>query len=474
MRLARDESGIALPLAVIMIVLIGVMGAGLLAFVNSDLKAVVEVNQGQKAFNVADAGVQAAKRQLRSDAVPGHYDANADANVQWAYVSPTAAGVPGRVLSLAEGSATVTIQYLLPATTSAQLSGANYAPELVPSGQTNYYGGKSYFKVISTGTTGEAKRRIEAIFYTSKLDVPTAYYTPNDIKIQGNIDIKGVSFFAKGNINLVGNSISIERCNTATPTAGCPALYRDWDTTQAANFSPTSKLNTSPRTDASGNRKVGAGLGAEGVICKTGANSTCTDTASESIADGINDYDKYTGSKGSKQTFARKADLNSDNPAGIITYPFNPDVRFDLDFLLEEAKKQNNYKPTRQNITDTNYPPTSDNQTVFFVEGEGNTTDIDFDVRRTPKAEGTIVVRNGNLTIDSSSSGFRGIIIVTGDGTDTGKYENGGSGLVEGFAIASGDMEVRGSVSGFVVTEDFTTRPGFYGINLWSWRELYK
>jgi hypothetical protein len=38
------ESGVALGLAVIMILLIGVMGAGLLTFVWSDLETVVEVN----------------------------------------------------------------------------------------------------------------------------------------------------------------------------------------------------------------------------------------------------------------------------------------------------------------------------------------------------------------------------------------------------------------------------------------------
>ena len=53
------------------------MGAGLLTFVCSDLEAVVEVNQGQRALSLADVGVQAARRQLRSDEQPGRYDANA-------------------------------------------------------------------------------------------------------------------------------------------------------------------------------------------------------------------------------------------------------------------------------------------------------------------------------------------------------------------------------------------------------------
>src|SRR5918997_1142105 len=73
-RLARDESGITMGLTVIMIVLIGVMGAGLLTFVQNDLGTVIESNQGQTAFNLADTGTQAAKRHLLLDANVFYYD----------------------------------------------------------------------------------------------------------------------------------------------------------------------------------------------------------------------------------------------------------------------------------------------------------------------------------------------------------------------------------------------------------------
>lgn len=73
-RFVKDQSGMALGLAVVMIVLIGVMGAGLLVFVQSDLEAVVEVNQGRKALEVADAGAQAARVRLLRDIRAAHYD----------------------------------------------------------------------------------------------------------------------------------------------------------------------------------------------------------------------------------------------------------------------------------------------------------------------------------------------------------------------------------------------------------------
>src|SRR5687767_5375814 len=66
-RFVNEESGMALPLAVIMIVLLGVMGAGLLTFVSRDLNTVAEQNRGQRAFELADAGVGVAKRQLTDD-----------------------------------------------------------------------------------------------------------------------------------------------------------------------------------------------------------------------------------------------------------------------------------------------------------------------------------------------------------------------------------------------------------------------
>jgi hypothetical protein len=449
-RLIRDESGIAMGLAVMMIVLVGVLGAGLLVFVRNDLEAVVEVNQGQRAMNLTDAGVQAAKRQLRSDADPNHYDSNTTENVAWAYIRPS--GVPMKTLALGEGSVKVTIQYLLPSMTTLDLQDQNHAPELVPTGQTDYPGDKRYFRVISEGTAGQARRKVEAIFYTSKLDVPTAYYTPTNITIQGNIDISGVSFFAKGNINKVGSSITINRT--------APALYGDWDTTK---FNPPSNLNTRPRTNALGQPVQGAGLAAEGTVADFGGGTR-----------GVYDYDSNTATR-----FVRKANPNSPNAPGTISYPFNPDAEFDLDFFMEEAKRQGNYRSSAVDISNSNYPATSNDQTVFFVDANGSTSFLQYRVSQNLTAgsggvaRGTIIVRNGNLTINNSSNGFNGVIIITGDGTNTGKYDSGGSDVVQGFVIASGDMAIRGSTAPFVVTEGFTTRPGFYAVRQWSWRECY-
>ena len=45
-RLWRDESGVALALAVIVVVLVGVLAAGFLAVVRGDLRSTISANQG--------------------------------------------------------------------------------------------------------------------------------------------------------------------------------------------------------------------------------------------------------------------------------------------------------------------------------------------------------------------------------------------------------------------------------------------
>lgn len=125
-RFKRDESGMTMALVVVMIVLIGVMGAGLLTFVQRDLENVIEVNRGQKAVEVADVGVQAAKRQLIANSFPDQYNdpatyspASDAANNNWAFnVGSAACGDlpsgPGRCITTSEGQVRVTVKYLPP------------------------------------------------------------------------------------------------------------------------------------------------------------------------------------------------------------------------------------------------------------------------------------------------------------------------------------------------------------------------
>jgi len=105
-------------LAIIVVVVIGVMGAGLLTFVSADLQSVVAVNRGEQAFQLAEAGIEVAKAHLADDPDPS----------DWSSGELHAEGV-------GDNSVSVTVEH-----------------------------GAGTFEVVSTGRYGETKRKIEAIF----------------------------------------------------------------------------------------------------------------------------------------------------------------------------------------------------------------------------------------------------------------------------------------------------------------------
>jgi type II secretory pathway component PulK len=119
-RLLREERGMALGLAVIVVVIVGVMGAGLLTFVATDLEAVVAVNRGEQAFELAEAGIEVAKAHLANDS----------SQADWSSGELHMAG-------MVEGSVTVTVEY---------------------------DADSNSFKAVSTGQYRETNRKLEATF----------------------------------------------------------------------------------------------------------------------------------------------------------------------------------------------------------------------------------------------------------------------------------------------------------------------
>lgn len=440
-RFIRDESGAALALAVIMIVLIGVMGAGLLVFVQNDLQSVVESNQGQRAMNLADAGVQAARRELLSQPATNLYDASASDNSQWAYLRPS--GVATKSLNLGEGTAIVTIQYLLPSTAS-QVGDPNHAPQVAttdPStGQLIYPGGRHYFKVISEGNSGQARRRVEAIFNTYDLNVPRAYYTPESIELKGTADITGVSLFTTGNVTITGGA-SVQGQDNA---------YGNWS---------NPPYNTTARTTTA------AGIGAGGQI--SGGSTTNM---------GIRDFDLDT-------TPVRFRVKNPpDSPAqssSEISFPFNYQSQPDIDFLRDEARKQGNYRPVSGGTVPlTDWPTGSTDRTVVFYEFTSNQNNnvawnVDGTCDDNPPKKGTLVVYGGNFTTAQNKALLSGVVIVRGGNYEDGATtDTGGRTCLDGYINATGTIKISGSVAPLSTSAE-ANRPGYFGVRLWSWRECY-
>ena len=468
-KLARDESGVVLGLAVIMIVLIGVLGAGLLVFVQQDLKAVVEVNQGQRALEAADAGVKAAGRQLLSDATANDsiniYDSNdANGNSLWSPVPRGDAPSGGKTLSFDGNSIkNVKIQYLLPSDIPGELSDPKHAPELTPlkadgSGrELDYPEPVDYFKVTSEGTAGEARRKIEAIYATQDLGVPKGYYTPGTIEIRGTARITGVSIFALGNVTINSNS----------SITGDDAAYGDW------NRSP---LNTTPRRDIAGNPVRTAGIGTPSTINGTKVAGR--------------DYDGNVASPSSTNPkFIKKEPPESTQTTSQISFPFDYALP-DIEFLRNEAMKQEaetgqdhyiEVDTSNGNVTTWPTPPSGGDpaRTVVFYKftttnGSNNLKwNVGSSCSATPK-EGTLVIENGDFTTTQNSTPFRGAVVVRGgQATDGESEDTGGNTCLQGFVNASGGVKIAGNVSP-MSDEELAKRPGWYGTRLWSWREMYQ
>src|SRR3712207_5254342 len=115
-----EERGMALGLAIIVVVIVGVMGAGLLTLVATDLEAVVAVNRGEQAFELAEAGIEVAKAHLANDPSPSDWSSG-----------------ELHLASMNEGSVTVSIEYDDESRT---------------------------FRAVSTGQYRETSRKIEATF----------------------------------------------------------------------------------------------------------------------------------------------------------------------------------------------------------------------------------------------------------------------------------------------------------------------
>jgi len=369
-RFVKDELGATLALSMMMIVLLGIMGAGLLTFVSRDMNSVIEENRGQRALGLADAGVAAAKSQLTSSCAGNPdcgslYNGNADGitDIRWSkfYAGVAACQDPdpgGMTLTGLDGSATtpndvrVTIEY---------------RP------------GTRDFKVISTGCYGVAKRRIEAILkgvvaFGGGAGGYPLYYTPSNIKIEAQ-DVSGMQVLLRDISVFSGGDIILQGLNTKASfitemggnnnsgiltSTGKSDSLQDWCTTLACNTKAFQRIpsywntqerkenatvySTNPGKHTAGKDLEEPGLAAVGRICGFGSATDvgaplgeCETPTTPSIADGVYGYDCSTGpilqsvtgcpvapeSRGNGKTFVDKTPEDKNpNDTDTITFPF--------------------------------------------------------------------------------------------------------------------------------------------------------
>ena len=445
-RLLRDESGIAMGLAVIVVVIVGVMGAGLLVFVRNDLEAVVEVNQGQRAFEMADAGVQAAKQQLNEDSDSDRYDGEGEDDVPWSFDENNSScgdlGNSGMCLKDLDNN---------PSTDDM----VNVTIES---------NSDDTLTVISTGGYGAAKRKIEAVFtQESEISIPPAYFAGETLSINGSAGSSGISLFSRGNVNLGKN---FELSNETDK------YFEKWAETDD-NYSYPNDFNPTPRPS----EKVG--IGAAGEII--GSNGNGNNTSREDTAPGTRSFDRNTET----QFVAEDAEEGEE-----ITFPFDTsnDVQ-DLEALREqsqrlEAKDSDDFDYYRTEASSIDeWPPNSDYGTVVFYDlQEGSNNTIRYNINESgnncdntdyePPYKGVIVINNGNFEM-AGTTDFSGGIIVRGIGDSSGNFTGTGTACLKGYANVSGKLDMQGTFDAGAAP-DLRQLPSFSEMRLISWRELYE
>jgi hypothetical protein len=436
-----------LVLAMIMIVLIGVMGAGLLTFASQDLNTVSEENRGQRAFEMADAGINAAKRQLLTDCgSTAGTDCRKYYNDPNSTTSDTTFGVTDKKWSKVKGGLTLNNLDGVAGTSDYALVEIQFTGSSV-----NPYD----FTLTSTGHYGNSLRKIEAKINgiggspgSGNVVNPTDY-TPSDILIKGQFSLTGISLFTEKNIVVrgLGNKSRQGFRNDASQNNESGGVLQGanskdpLDVWYSPDLQPPDDWNLVPRSIDQ------VGYAAEGKICSptnTTTENTCAST-DPSVADGLYGYDSTTGDTtdpilggiNAKQFYAKDPPCTAGGqcptplatqPQNKITYPF-PRVRPNPKKIKEYPGAKFFACPTAatsptstctppngwRNTTPTPLFPTSapDDQ-VVFVDANGNNMTLDISNQST----GILLVWCGNLKL---SSPYKGIIInLYGDGSSFG------------------------------------------------------
>jgi hypothetical protein len=118
----------------------------------------------------------------------------------------------------------------------------------------------------------------------------------------------------------------------------------------------------------------------------------------------------------------------------------------------------------------------SSNKLIWDVDGNVNLP-APYTGCRGPIQKGTLVIRGGNFSTKSNTALFQGVAVVRGtEGstrTDLGNSSDTGNTCLDGFVNATSEIKIAGTVRPSSSLE-MNTRPGFYGVRTWSWREHYE
>lgn len=491
----QNESGMTMGLVIITIVLIGVLGAGLLTFVNTDLSTVVEVNQGQRAFEGAEVGVQAAQRQLARDSQFDRYDSNATSNNQWASNSPSTAcgnlgSAPGMCLNANGNFTRVTIGSTNAgagvATPNAGATSNGYNCKYL-NGTTGYtapsnsdavvnssLNGTTTYKVTSEAEYSGARRKVEAVFQrgggaSGYNGFPMAMFATGNVDLGSGVQIRCMSVFS-----LRGSTGTNSLREGTDPSLDGPDIYfGNW---YNPPWNSVARNIASQQGGTNKTSEIEAGIGFINPIwySDTPDSNTRINVRRIDHSGSASNRNHTSTPKLANNTWAQDADPATVQPtsgsSARISFPFDPrpanQIKLTLaddpnNSLEAEARRQtkfiepggNDYKfdtnadyDQLQNPEDVVYIrfPSGSGKKVTY-EG-GDTSDRfrscgqSFGPNNHPCPTGTLVIENGAFE-GSTDYGHEGVIIVRGNAGTSPAFTVGSGFEIKGFVNVEGDMK---------------------------------
>jgi hypothetical protein len=465
-----------MPLAIFTMVLVGVMGAGLLTFVATDLTAVAEANQGQRAFEMADAGVKAAKEQLNEEPSPDSYDGGTG-DVDWSY------STGGKDLTMNGDSVNVAIEY--------ESAGDS-------------------FLVISTGEAGNAMRRVEAVFEVVSSGsgggaVPPLVTTPLNINVNGGLTLRDTAMFAGGNIDLSQVGKGNYTFENSSVFAGGNIDWVAYDNSLPNTQDLYGNWQRGPNSTARPNTLMGVGA-LKRVGSKHNAwNKGCSTEGVPSWSSMHDQLGKRIFDQCTNPSLVENP--GSPQPSSEITFPFDTyrdsngrlraGVEPDIEALRQKAQADGTYytpapdkdfrikdSGAKGGDVDLNWPASSTLETVVFISfSSGSNSKVRYSVGNScnKTVQGILVIEGADLNWQANSNSLEGAVIVKrGVTTTDAELSSQGNFCLKGYAYSDGAMNLQGNSMNFGPPPDTDDLPGFTGappttdVELQSWRELYE
>lgn len=491
-RLLEDQQGIALPVAIFVMVIVMTMGAGLLIYVTRDLQTAAEANRGQQAFGVAEAGIEVGKREIGQKCADGECDELLDKTINV-------------TLPDTSGAAKIRMTEIDPEELDFEL-GAN----------------ESAFSVVSEGNLNpeaesrNAQRKVQAQFIVSSEDDGGVPPQLQNIQTDGDFEVNGAATLNDAMVHAEGDTII-----ASSLTLNNTSFYNEGD------FSVNPRLtldDASVFTGEDGDFTVNDGYGnltVRGEDPFGDWQSEYNETPRETSNSGIGVGGRILKSQwsadmpgfddgGTQQHYDSTTDPAMNEG---ITYPFDPEALAskepDLETLREVARSQSNFAGEEDNYIEVGeevddvglgnngdngdlglaWPDDTSLGTVVFVSFQGDDLEDNMvswreygDCDDIPE-EAVIVVENGGFQWAGGLKPLHGAIITASENfqeVDEGIVDINGELCNAGPIYAGGtiDLDGSGNSNGTLSSEEYEQLPpGIPGasssLSSLGWRECY-